>query len=74
MTLAEYLKDWRSRHQMTQATAAEQLGIVLTTYRGLEQGRPTPYAQVIKMATQQWEANGGGLRMLIEAAKKRESR
>lgn len=53
--LKEYLRDWRKRHQLTQAAAAETLGIVLFTYRGLEAGRPTPYAQAIRMAVGFWE-------------------
>jgi DNA-binding XRE family transcriptional regulator len=57
--LSEYLRSWRTRHSLTQATAAKELGIVLTTYRGLEQGRPTPYAHAISLAVKHWEkANG----------------
>jgi DNA-binding XRE family transcriptional regulator len=66
--LATFLKEWRKEHGLTQAVAAKELGIVLPTYRGLEQGRLTPYAQVVRMATKGWEADGGPLRMLLEAS------
>lgn len=70
MDLASYLKDWRKQHNITQTVAAKELDIVLTTYRGLEQGRPTPYGHVIKMAIRCWEKEGGPLRMLVENSKK----
>jgi len=73
MDLDLFLKDWRKRFGMTQAVAAKELGIALPTYRGLEQGRPTPYTQVIKMAVQNLERDGGGLRMMIEAARARKA-
>lgn len=70
MLLDEFLKDWRKHHNITQAVAAKELDITLPTYRGLEQGRPTPYEHVIKMAVRCWEKEGGTLRMLVENSKK----
>ncbi|TAZ83588.1 XRE family transcriptional regulator [Rhizobium ruizarguesonis] len=69
MELHLFLKDWRKQYGMTQAVAARELNIALPTYRGLEQGRPTPYEQVIVMATKHWQTDGGPLRMLIENAR-----
>jgi DNA-binding XRE family transcriptional regulator len=63
--LKDYLREWRKRHTMTQAAAADALGIVLATYRGLEAGRPTPYGKVIKMAISFWEKGDGPRSMFL---------
>lgn len=50
MTLAERLKDWRRTAGLTQAGAAELLGIPATTLTGIEQGRPFRYEQLLLLA------------------------
>lgn len=43
MTLAEYLKDKRSKLRQTQATAAREVGVTVKTWRSWERGGE-PYA------------------------------
>lgn len=47
---ASILKRWRARLQITQAVAAERLGVGLRTYQNWESGRPFPYAIILDMA------------------------
>lgn len=48
--LAPVLKDWRARHKITQADAAELLGIPLRTLDGIEQGRVFRYREMLLLA------------------------
>jgi DNA-binding XRE family transcriptional regulator len=50
MTLAELLKDWRRRGNLTQSEAAIALGLPLKTYQAIEQGRSFKYEQLVRLA------------------------
>jgi transcriptional regulator with XRE-family HTH domain len=50
MQLATRLKDWREQQDITQAQAAEQLGLSLRTYHGIEQGRGFRFDRLLALA------------------------
>ncbi|MBD9455626.1 MULTISPECIES: helix-turn-helix domain-containing protein [unclassified Rhizobium] len=50
--IKQYLHDWRSKNRISQSQAARLLRVPVSTYQGWEQGRPTPYAYIIYLATQ----------------------
>lgn len=51
-----YLKDWRQRAGLTQVQAAKELGMPVTTYRGIEQGRPFTYQRMMVLAVEELQS------------------
>lgn len=50
--IKDYLQDWRFKLGISQSQAAKLLQVSAPTYKGWEQGRPTPYAYIVYLATQ----------------------
>lgn len=51
--IKDYLQSWRWKLGISQSQAAGLLRVSTPTYKGWEQGRPTPYAYIIFLATHQ---------------------
>lgn len=54
-TFADHLQAWRDARSLTQVQTAALLRVPLSTYRGWEQGRPSPFAYVILTALSTFE-------------------
>ena len=50
MNLAEFIKDWRKRSELSQTKAATLLGMPARTLQGIEQGRPFKYERLLILA------------------------
>lgn len=50
MVMADQIKAWREARGLSQAQAAERLGVPLRTLEGWEAGRSIHYAKVMSMA------------------------
>lgn len=53
--LADRLKEWRARNDLTQEQAAKKLGLSLRTYHGIEAGRGFRFEHLLELALQSME-------------------
>lgn len=60
-TLPTYLRAWRKRLGLTQAEAAEKLGVGARTYHGWEKGGPCPGEVMLRLACERIELREAGI-------------
>jgi transcriptional regulator with XRE-family HTH domain len=64
-TLAKHMQDWRKRHGISQAKAAQYLGMALPTLRHIEQGRDFKFHHILILATEGFDARAEKTRKLF---------